>query len=124
MRDPDRAAGVVAALGRHPAVPVVEVLSLHDDEVVGEVVVSTIPAAAQTDDVVARCADVPVVFEVVYHPWPTPLAQSVLDRGSSGAGRGQVLVTGLDLLVHQAALQFEQFTGFPAPLAAMRAALA
>ena len=106
-----------------------EVLSLHDDEVVGEVVVSTIPAAAQTDDVVARCADVPVVFEVVYHPWPTPLARSVLDAGvveggRPGAGRGQVLVTGLDLLVHQAALQFEQFTGFPAPLAAMRAALA
>ena len=114
----------VAALGRHPAAPVVEVLSLHDDEVVGEVVVSTIPAAAQTDDVVDRCADVPLVFEVVYHPWPTPLAQSVLDRASSGAGRDQVLVTGLDLLVHQAALQFEQFTGFPAPLAAMRAALA
>ena len=115
----------MAALGRHPAAPAVEVLSLHDDEVVGEVVVSTIPAAAQTDDVVERCADVPVVFEVVYHPWPTPLAQSVLDapRRSSGAGRGQVLVTGLDLLVHQAALQFEQFTGFPAPLAAMRAAL-
>ena len=32
------------------------------------------------------------------------------------------LVTGLDLLVHQAALQFEQFTGRPAPLAAMRVA--
>ena len=91
---------------------------------VGEVVVSTIPAAAQTDDVVERCADVPVVFEVVYHPWPTPLARSVLDGRLSGAGRDQVLVTGLDLLVHQAALQFEQFTGFPAPLAAMRAALA
>ena len=36
--------------------------------------VSTIPAAAQTPDLVARCADVPVVFEVVYDPWPTPLA--------------------------------------------------
>jgi shikimate dehydrogenase len=129
VRDPARAASTVTAIGRHPAAPAVEVLSLHDDEVVGEVVVSTIPAAAQTDDVVARCADVPVVFEVVYHPWPTPLARSVLDAGvvgggRPGAGRGQVLVTGLDLLVHQAALQFEQFTGFPAPLAAMRAALA
>jgi shikimate dehydrogenase len=129
VRDPARAASALTAIGRHPAAPAVEVLSLHDDEVVGEVVVSTIPAAAQTDDVVARCADVPVVFEVVYHPWPTPLARSVLDAGvvgggRPGAGRGQVLVTGLDLLVHQAALQFEQFTGFPAPLAAMRAALA
>ena len=98
-----------------PSAPVVEVLSLHDDEVVGEVVVSTIPAAAQTDDVVERCADVPVVFEVVYHPWPTPLAGVGARPRSSGAGRDQVLVTGLDLLVHQAALQFEQFTGLPPP---------
>ena len=30
------------------------------------------------------------------------------------------LVTGLDLLVHQAALQFALFTGSPAPLDAMR----
>ena len=30
--------------------------------------------AAQDPDLVARCADVPVVFEVVYDPWPTPLA--------------------------------------------------
>ena len=116
VRDPARAAGAVAALGRHPAAPHVEVASLHDDEVVGEVVVSTIPAAAQTATVVARCADVPVVFEVVYHPWPTPLAGSV--------GPDRVLVTGLDLLVHQAALQFELFSGLvahPDVLPAMRA---
>jgi shikimate dehydrogenase len=54
-----------------------------------------------------------VVFDVVYDPWPTPLAAAAADR---------VLVSGLDLLVHQAALQFEIFTGVPAPLAAMRAA--
>jgi shikimate dehydrogenase len=33
-----------------------------------------------------------------------------------------VLVSGLDLLVHQAALQFEIFTGLPAPLERMREA--
>jgi shikimate dehydrogenase len=60
---------------------------------------------------------VPVVFEALYDPWPTPLAASVLD----GAG-GRVVVGGLDLLVHQAALQFELFTGLAAPLAAMREA--
>ena len=61
----------------------------------------------------ARCADVAVVFEVVYDPWPTPLAAAAADR---------VLVGGLDLLVHQAVLQFELFTGVPGPLDAMRAA--
>ncbi len=64
-------------------------------------------------DLVARCAEMPVVFEVLYDPWPTPLAQAAGDR---------VLVSGLDLLVHQAAYQFEIFTGSPAPLAEMRAA--
>ena len=72
----------------------------------------------QAPDVVARCAGIPVVFEVVYSPWPTPLARAALSSAND-----QVLVTGLDLLVHQAALQFEQFTGRPASLPAMRAAL-
>lgn len=121
VRDPSRAADTVAALRRHPSGPDVEVAPLHDAPVSGPVVVSTIPAAGQIDDLVARCADASVVFEVVYHPWPTPLAESVL------AGRdGRVLVSGLDLLVHQAALQFELFTGRPADaalVAAMRAAL-
>ncbi len=119
VRDPATTAETVAALRAHPATPLVEVLALHEAEVVGELVVSTIPAAAQTSDVVARCGGVRVVFEVVYHPWPTPLAESVL--GSSPGDR--VLVTGLDLLLHQAALQFTAFTGLPAPLEAMRAAL-
>ena len=39
-----------------------------------DVVVSTIPAEAQTAEVLAAVADVPVVFDVVYDPWPTPLA--------------------------------------------------
>lgn len=80
-----------------------------------DIVVSTIPASAQVADLVAQCAQAPVVFEVVYDPWPTPLA-----RAASEAGR--VLVGGLDLLVHQAALQFELFTGLTAPLEEMRAA--
>ena len=128
VRDPERAQDAAAAIARHPSGPLVEVEPLHESGVIGEIVVSTIPAAAQTADVVERCADVPVVFEVVYHPWPTPLAASVLrpllTPGTSGDGR--VLVTGLDLLVHQAALQLARFTGHPADaalLSAMRAAL-
>jgi shikimate dehydrogenase len=81
-----------------------------------EVAVSTIPAVAQGPSVLALAAAADVVFEVLYDPWPTPLAAAAL-------AQGQVLVAGLDLLVHQAALQVELMTGrAPAPLPAMRRA--
>ncbi|WP_435746973.1 shikimate dehydrogenase [Nocardioides sp. SYSU DS0663] len=110
-RSPERAAEAAEAVRRHPSSPDVLVASL-DEAPQADVVVSTVPASAQDAALVARCAEVPVVFEVLYDPWPTPLAASV--------GGDRVLVGGLDLLVHQAALQFELFTGAEAPLAAMR----
>jgi len=117
VRDEARAAETVAALRAHPHGPHVRVVPLAASEALAcDVVVSTVPPEAQTSDLVARCADVPVVFEVLYEPWPTPLATDVL------ASSGRVLVSGLDLLVHQAVLQFELFTGTPAPAAAMRTA--
>lgn len=115
VRSPDRAAETLEAIDRHPARPGVRVGLLARDEVVGDVVVSTIPADAQDESVLRRCRAVPLVFEVLYDPWPTPLAAQARETG-------QVLVGGLDLLVHQAALQFTAFTGLDAPLAAMRAA--
>lgn len=113
VRSPDRALDTLAAIDAHPARPAVRVGALATDPVEGDVVVSTIPASAQTPDLVERCRHVPVVFDAVYDPWPTPLAAS--------AGR-RVLVSGLDLLLHQATLQFEAFTGRPAPLDVMRRA--
>ncbi|SFD05550.1 shikimate dehydrogenase [Streptomyces aidingensis] len=79
-------------------------------------VIATTPAGA-TDALAAAVPDRPgVLFDVLYDPWPTPLAAAWADRG----GR---VVSGLDLLIHQAVLQVEQMTGrAPAPLAAMRAA--
>lgn len=103
VRSPERAVDALAALERHPAAPSV-VLGDLAESVEGDLVVSTIPAAAQTPALVAACEQAPVVFDVLYHPWPTPLAASALESG-------RVLVSGLDLLVHQAALQFELFTG-------------
>jgi shikimate dehydrogenase len=79
-----------------------------------ELVVSTVPAGA-ADGFAPALAVVPAVFDVVYHPWPTPLA--------AAGRRGRITVTGLDLLLHQALRQFELFTGRPAPATVMRAAL-
>ncbi|WP_435771068.1 shikimate dehydrogenase [Nocardioides sp. SYSU DS0651] len=119
VRDPARAGAAAAAIGRHPRGVEVEVLPLPGGsagaEVVGEVVVSTVPVAGQTEQVVAATSSATVVFEVVYHPWPTPVAAAAVERG-------QVLVSGLDLLVHQALLQFALFTAEEAPVAVLRAA--
>ncbi|MFF5937754.1 shikimate dehydrogenase [Streptomyces sp. NPDC012508] len=79
-------------------------------------VIATTPAGA-TDALAAEVPDAPgTLFDVLYHPWPTPLAAAWSERGGAVLG-------GLDLLVHQAVLQVEQMTGVAeAPLAAMRAA--
>jgi shikimate dehydrogenase len=113
VRDAQRAGSTYDALSRHPSAPAVHIGDLASDRPDGDVLVSTIPAAAQTPELVQRCSEVPVLFEVRYDPWPTPLAASAEDR---------TLVSGLDLLVHQAAEQFRLFTGEPAPLSEMRAA--
>ena len=111
-RNPGAAGETIEMISRHPSKPVVSVLPL-DSAVDGvDAVVSTVPAKAQTPELIDRWASTPVVFDVVYDPWPSPLL-------SVAPG---VAVSGLDLLVHQAVLQFELFTGRPAPLAAMRAA--
>lgn len=78
-----------------------------------DILISTIPASAQTPELVERYKDTAIVFDAIYDPWPTPLASA-----ATGA-----VVSGHDLLIHQAALQFELFTGRVAPMDAMRAAL-
>jgi len=85
----------------------------------GDVLISTVPAGA-ADFFAERAVDPRsrpcAVFDVVYDPWPTPLA-------AAAAQAGLVVIGGLDLLLHQAALQVELMTGLaPAPLEAMRAA--
>jgi shikimate dehydrogenase len=121
VRDAARAAATVATAGRHPRSPRVEIRlvgstrdPVADPALDADILVSTIPAAAQDPRVLALAERVGVVFDVVYDPWPTPLCRLA---GSTGA----VLVSGLDLLVHQAVLQVELMTGIrPAPLEAMR----
>ncbi|QPP09853.1 shikimate dehydrogenase [Streptomyces bathyalis] len=79
-------------------------------------VIATTPAGA-TDALSEHVPAAPgTLFDVLYDPWPTRLAAEWSDRGGT-------VVSGLDLLVHQAVLQVELMTGHaPAPLEAMRAA--
>jgi shikimate dehydrogenase len=81
-----------------------------------DLVVSTAPTGAAD----ALVADLPgrvtgVLFDVVYAPWPTALAQAWSARGGGVVG-------GLELLVEQAALQVELMTGQLPPTDVMRAA--
>ena len=79
-----------------------------------DLVVSTVPAGA-ADSLAERLQAVPTLFDVLYHPWPTPLAAMGVP--------GRITLTGLDMLLHQAFRQFELMTGVPAPVQAMRAGL-
>ncbi|HNH96256.1 MAG TPA: hypothetical protein PLY51_11865, partial [Microthrixaceae bacterium] len=61
-------------------------------------------------------ADLAVV-DLVYHPTETPLLAAARREGSKTAN-------GLSMLVHQAAVAFEHWTGTAAPLDVMVAAIA
>lgn len=116
VRDETRAAETLAAAARHPAAPEVDLSRIGAPAGTADILVSTVPAAAQSRDVVALAGTASVVFDVVYDPWPTPLATYAVREG-------RTLVAGLDLLVHQAVLQFALMTGIATPpVAAMRAA--
>jgi shikimate dehydrogenase len=80
-----------------------------------DAVVNTLPASVATEHA-ATIAGAWLLLDAIYDPWPTALAEIV------GAAGGSV-VSGLDMLLHQAFAQVEQFTGRPAPKEAMSAAL-
>lgn len=119
-RNADNAARLVA-LAAEVGVPARH-CALDDHEGLAEVAavaavaVSTVPA-----DVAARytllLAGVPVLLDAIYDPWPTPLAAAV-------SAAGGTVVSGLQMLLHQAFTQVELFTGLPAPRAAMTCAVA
>jgi len=119
-RDPSRAAGVRATadrLGLKVRLRPWEDLS-NSDATVPDLLISTVPAGA-ADDYAERLRLThqapPTVLDVVYHPWPTPLAEAATEVGA-------IVVSGYTMLLHQAAAQVELMTGKPAPLEAMRVA--
>ncbi len=104
-----------ARLGVHPVLGPLEPRALAPVDVV----ISTAPAGALDAFAgqLVLSGQLPVLLDVVYAPWPTAL-------GSAYAGAGGTVVGGAVMLLHQAAAQVALMTGRPAPLDAMRAALA
>ena len=82
-----------------------------------DVVISTLPSGVADAYTGTAWAARTVVMDVVYDPWPTPLAASALAAGCRVAN-------GLDVLLHQAVDQVTLMTGRRGPLEAMRVALA
>ncbi len=118
VRDPRRAGDLLAAAGRLGVsvrlVPFGELPRAGS----GLLLISTVPAGAAEyyAKLIAAAALVPAaVLDVVYQPWPTPLA-------GAAAAAGATVASGFDLLLHQAARQVELMTGCRAPVAEMRAA--
>ncbi len=122
VRDPARAAAtldVARSYGMRRRV--IRFDEMRDDDLArATTLVSTTPAGSVDEALAARLVGAlpagAVVLDAVYHPWPTPLA-------AAAARRGLGVATGLDMLLHQAFGQVEQFTGCPAPRAAMHEAL-
>ena len=79
-----------------------------------DVVVSTVPSAG-IEPYAPALAHAPVL-DVIYDPWPTPLAVCAASNGYHAVG-------GLSMLAGQSYSQFEQFTGVEAPREKMREAL-
>ncbi|GAA1664817.1 shikimate dehydrogenase [Fodinicola feengrottensis] len=86
------------------------------DGLAADLVVCTVPKSAAPALAEVAVAPGGVVMDVLYEPWPTPFALAAQKTGS-------VVLSGLDLLLHQAVHQVTLMTGHPGPLAAMRAAL-
>ncbi|MCW2570032.1 MAG: shikimate 5-dehydrogenase [Frankiales bacterium] len=105
---PDETLAAAARLGVSPRVSGWDPAGLAGCDLL----VSTVPAGA-ADPFAPHVADVPVLLDVVYDPWPTALASSC--RG--------VVVGGGVMLLHQAAAQVELMTGLSPPLEVMRATL-
>ncbi|MGD0703213.1 MAG: shikimate dehydrogenase [Trebonia sp.] len=120
LRDPARATGVLATAGRlalRVRLRPLEDLK-HGEAVAPDLLISTVPAGAAdfyAERTVLSAAPPVAVMDVVYHPWPTPLAEAAARAGS-------IVASGFAMLLHQAAAQVELMTGKPAPLEAMREA--
>ena len=98
-RNPERVAQMNTAAGREVTyLPWETDVQLNN----ADLVINTTPAHAADQFQLAINSPRGVLFEVLYHPWPTVLAQSWMNSGAK-------VIDGLDLLIHQAISQVEIF---------------
>jgi shikimate dehydrogenase len=81
-----------------------------------DIVISTLPAGAADELAGAHWRPGVTLLDAVYAPWPTAIA-------AGAAAGGATIVSGLEMLLHQAIAQVELMTGRPGPEQPMRAAL-
>ncbi|MFI6652364.1 shikimate dehydrogenase [Streptomyces sp. NPDC050529] len=74
------------------------------DIVSAPLVIATTPAGATDELAASLAAPSGVLFDVLYDPWPTSLA-------AAWSSKSCPVIGGIDLLVHQALLQIQKFTG-------------
>jgi shikimate dehydrogenase len=117
VRDSTRTAQLQATaqrLGVRLEVLPLEVTSIALD---ADLIISTLPRDAADQLASREWQPGQALLDAVYDPWPTVLAEAAQRGGVS-------VISGALMLLHQAAAQVELMTTRPAPLAAMRAALA
>ena len=121
VRDPARAAGLLTAasrLGVRVRLAPSESEGLQETGPETDLLISTVPGGGSdffTERLRHTQQPPAAVMDVVYHPWPTPLAQAAQRAGSA-------VISGYELLLHQAARQVELMTGLAAPVPQMREA--
>lgn len=113
-RDPERAVEVAAAVGCSAA-PLQELASQRWDILINATPLGGLDAPDQSPVPASFHLPGTTVFDMVYDPQETRLL-----RDATAAGC--VTIGGLEMLLAQAAVQFESWTGCEAPVEAMKAA--
>jgi shikimate dehydrogenase len=115
-RDPVRAEPLRSLAERH-GVPALEVVGPRGpDGIEVDLVINATPVGMRGEEhALPSLHDGVVVVDLIYDPGVTPLQRRAKESGAAAFG-------GLGLLLHQAALSFELWTGAPGPLDVMSAA--